>query len=67
MQNCVFVDEAGFDINMRSSYGGFLSDAQAIAEMSFTRAVSHTVLGTISTERVVYIEVRVLLNQKDKK
>lgn len=40
MQNCVFIDESGFDINMRRSRAWSKRGTQAIIESPSARAVS---------------------------
>ncbi|KAG2203631.1 hypothetical protein INT47_011725 [Mucor saturninus] len=56
-QNCVFVDESAFDINMRPPSGWSVKGTPAITTTPTTKAVSHTVLGAISTKFVVAIEL----------
>ncbi|KAG1456885.1 hypothetical protein G6F56_006732 [Rhizopus delemar] len=57
LENCVFVDESAFDINMRPS-GWSVKGMPAITTTPTTRTVSHTVLGAISTKFVVAMELR---------
>ena len=45
MKNCVFLDEAGFDVNRRRSRGWTQRGKPAIEETTFARDVSHTVIG----------------------
>lgn len=59
LQNCIFIDESGFDINMRPSYGRSVSGTSAIASTPSTKAESHSILGVIATVGVVNIDVRV--------
>ncbi|KAG1467189.1 hypothetical protein G6F56_004546 [Rhizopus delemar] len=59
LQNCVFIDESGFDINMRPSYGRSARNTPAIVITPSTKAESHSILGAISTVGVVNIDVRV--------
>ncbi|KAG1206990.1 hypothetical protein G6F35_011095 [Rhizopus arrhizus] len=58
LENCVFVDESGFDINMRLPGGWSAKGTPAITTTPSTRAVSHTVLGAISAKYVVSMELR---------
>lgn len=58
LENCVFVDESAFDINMRPPSGWSVKGTPAITTTPTTRAVSHTVLGAISTKFVVVMELR---------
>ncbi|OAC99616.1 hypothetical protein MUCCIDRAFT_167033 [Mucor lusitanicus CBS 277.49] len=66
LNNCVFVDESAFDINMRPATARSASGTPAIVTTPSTRAVSHTILGAISAMGVVNIEIR-LPNMKPKK
>lgn len=58
LQNCVFVDEAGFNINMRSPHARPVRGTPAIVETPTTRAISHTILGAISAIGVICVEIR---------
>lgn len=58
LENCVFVDESAFDINMRPPGGWSIKGTPAIVITPTTRAVSHTVLGAISAKYVVSMELR---------
>lgn len=58
LENCVFVDESAFDINMRPPSGWSVKGTPAITTTPTIKAVSHTVLGAISTKFVVAIELR---------
>lgn len=58
MQNCVFLDESGFDVNMRRSRGWSKKGNEAIVETPSARGVSHTVIGAISAFGVVNVSVR---------
>ena len=57
-ENCVFIDEAGFDINMRRSRAWSQRGKDAVVETPSTRGVSHTVLGAISSYGVVNVSLR---------
>ncbi|KAI8641033.1 hypothetical protein BD408DRAFT_368861, partial [Parasitella parasitica] len=48
LSNCVFVDESGFDINMRPPSAWSTVGTPAIVETKSTKATSHTILGAIS-------------------
>ncbi|CAO3663721.1 hypothetical protein G6F70_002427 [Rhizopus microsporus] len=48
MSNYVFVDESGFNINMRSPSAWSTVDTPAIVKTKSTRAISHTILGALS-------------------
>ncbi|OAD71612.1 hypothetical protein PHYBLDRAFT_170276 [Phycomyces blakesleeanus NRRL 1555(-)] len=58
LENCVFVDESAFDRNMRPPSEWSVKGTPAITTTPTTKAVSHTVLGAISTKFVVAIELR---------
>ncbi|EIE92067.1 hypothetical protein RO3G_16778 [Rhizopus delemar RA 99-880] len=58
MNNCVFLDEAGFDVNMRRSRGWAQRGKPAIEETTSARGVSHTVIGAISAYGVVNVSLR---------
>lgn len=49
LENCVFVDESAFDISVKGT--------PAITTIPTTKALSHTVLGAISTKFVVAIKL----------
>lgn len=57
--NCVFVDESGFDIDMRPPSAWSIVGTPAIVETKSTKVTSHTILGAISAMGVVDIELRV--------
>lgn len=59
LQSCIFIDESGFDINMRPSYGRSVSGAPAITSTPSAKAESHSILGAIATVGVVNVDVRV--------
>ncbi|KAG2215958.1 hypothetical protein INT45_010102 [Circinella minor] len=64
LQNCMFVDETGFNINMRQPYARSISGMPAIVETPTTRAISHTILGAISANDVIAIEIREPMKSK---
>lgn len=53
-----FWDEAGFSINMRSPNARSIRGTPAIVETPTSRALSHTILGAISANDVLTIEIR---------
>ncbi|CEG80005.1 hypothetical protein RMATCC62417_14402 [Rhizopus microsporus] len=57
LENCIFVDGSGFDINMRPAGGWSTKGTPAIVITPSTRAVSHTVLGAVSAKYVVSMEL----------
>lgn len=64
LRNCVFMDEAGFDINMRSPQARSLSDTPTMIETQSTRAISHTILRAMTAYNVVDIRIREPLKSK---
>ncbi|KAG0906821.1 hypothetical protein G6F57_010311 [Rhizopus arrhizus] len=65
--NCVFVDESGFDINIRPPSAWSTVGTPAIVETKSTKVTSHTILGTISAIGVVDIELRVAAKPKQRR
>ncbi|KAG1144248.1 hypothetical protein G6F37_006444 [Rhizopus arrhizus] len=57
LENCIFVNESGFSINMRLSDGWSLKGIPAVVSIPSTRAVAHTILGAISDKSVVSMEL----------
>lgn len=58
LENCVFVDESGFNVNMRPPSGWSLKGTPAIVITPSNKAVSHTILGAISAKFVVSMDLR---------
>jgi hypothetical protein len=58
-RNCIFIDEAGFDINMRASRAWAPRGQMAMATSPTTKAPSHTILGDISSVEVINLSIRV--------
>lgn len=58
LQNCVFLDESGFDINMTRERAWSTREEPAVVETPSGRATSHTVLGAISSVGVVNVSMR---------
>ncbi|KAG2191411.1 hypothetical protein INT47_012674 [Mucor saturninus] len=67
LNNCIFVDESGFDINMRRSRGWSQRGTEAIITTPSARGVSHTVIGAISAIGVVNLSMRESGNVKRRK
>ncbi|KAG2214756.1 hypothetical protein INT45_001352 [Circinella minor] len=63
-KNCIFIDESAFDINMKPPTARSARGTPAIVTSPSARAVSHTILGAISTCGVVNMEIRVPLTPK---
>jgi hypothetical protein len=58
LENCIFIDESRFDINMRSPGGWSERGAPVIVTTLSTRTISHTILGAISAKFVMAMEFR---------
>lgn len=58
-KNCIFIDEAGFDINMKPSRAWAPRGQMAVTTSPTTRAPSHTIIGAISTVGVINLSIRV--------
>jgi transposase len=67
LKNCIFIDESGFDINMRRSRGWAARGSPAVITTPSARAVSHTIIGAISAFGVVNISLREPGNVKRRK
>ncbi|KAG2209421.1 hypothetical protein INT47_008263 [Mucor saturninus] len=67
LNNYIFVDESGFDINMRRSRGWSQRGTEAIITTPSARGVSHTVIGAISAIGVVNLSMRESGNVKRRK
>lgn len=59
LQNCIFIDEAGFDINVWPSYINYALGTLAIVATPTAQAVPYTILGVISAMNIVNIEMRI--------
>lgn len=64
LENCVFVDKAGFNINKRSPHARSIRGTPAILETPSTRTVAHTILGAVSAKDVMSIQIRESLKPK---
>lgn len=67
MQNCVFLDESGFDINMCRYRAWAARGMQTVIESPSVKAVSHTVIGAVSAFGVVSVTLRDPGNVKKRK
>lgn len=57
-RNCIFIDEAGFDINMKPSRAWAPRGQMAVTTIPTARAPSHTIIGAISTVGVINLSIR---------
>lgn len=67
MQNCVFLDASGLDINMRRSRSWSQRGTQAIIESPSARAIAHTIIDAISAYGAVNVNIRDPGNFRKKK
>ncbi|KAG1325849.1 hypothetical protein G6F63_011984 [Rhizopus arrhizus] len=58
-KNCVFIDEAGFDINLKPSRAWAPRGQMAVTTAPTTKAPSHTILNTIPSVGVINLSIRV--------
>lgn len=57
-RNCVFIDEAGSNINMRNSWARSIVGTPATVEIEKTRAPSHTIIGAIHPKSVIHVAMK---------
>jgi transposase len=57
-KNCVFIDEAGFHINMRNNWARSKKGSPAIVKRPKTRAITHTIIGAIHSSSVVHVVMK---------
>jgi hypothetical protein len=57
-KNCIFIDEAGFHINMRNNWARSKSGSSAIVKQPKNRAQSHTIIGAIHSSSIVHVVIR---------
>ncbi|GAA5812768.1 hypothetical protein MFLAVUS_006226 [Mucor flavus] len=57
-KNCVFIDEAGFHINMRNSWARSPAGTRAVAKTAKTRVTSHSVIGAIHSSTVLHVVLK---------
>ncbi|EIE92359.1 hypothetical protein RO3G_17230 [Rhizopus delemar RA 99-880] len=58
-RNCIFIDEADFDINMKSNRAWAPRGQMAVTTTSTTKAPSHTITSALSSVGVVNLSIRV--------
>ncbi|CAN3354855.1 Tc1/mariner-like transposase, DDE-like motif [Diutina catenulata] len=58
LKNCVFIDEAAFDTNMRANQGWAPKGKKAIVKVPAARALSYSLLGAICASGVVLLAAR---------
>lgn len=57
-KNCVFIDEAGFSINMRNSWARSVRGTPAIVHVPKSRSPSHTIIGAIHASSVLHVVLK---------
>jgi hypothetical protein len=65
-KNCVFIDEAGFNINMRSNWARSTIGTPAFVELDKARAPSHTIIGAIHSSSVIHVAMKKTPPRKEK-
>jgi transposase len=65
-KNCVFIDEAGFNINMRSNWARSAIGIPAFVELEKTLAPSHTIIGAIHSSSVIHVAMKKPPPRKEK-
>ncbi|EIE78679.1 hypothetical protein RO3G_03383 [Rhizopus delemar RA 99-880] len=53
-ENCVFIDEAGFHINMRNNWARSPAGTRAVVKTAKTRATSHSVIEAIHSSAMLH-------------
>ncbi|KAG1448508.1 hypothetical protein G6F56_008922 [Rhizopus delemar] len=56
--NCVFIDEAGFHINMRNNWARSPAGTRAVVKTAKTRVTSHSVIGAIHSSAVLHVVLK---------
>lgn len=57
-KNCVFIDEAGFNISMRNNWAKSASGTPAVVTIPNTRAQSHTIIGAIHSSSIIHVVLK---------
>jgi transposase len=57
-KNCVFIDEAGFNINMRNNWARSAVRTPAPVEIEKTRSPSHIIIGAIHCSSVIHVVMK---------
>ncbi|EIE79795.1 hypothetical protein RO3G_04500 [Rhizopus delemar RA 99-880] len=57
-KNCVFIDEAGFNINTRNSWARSARGIPAIVQVPKSRSPSHTIIGAIHASSVLHVVLK---------
>ena len=65
-KNCVFVDEAGFRISMRSNWARSKPESTVVVKQPKTKAPSHTVIGAIHSSAIMHVVMKKPPPRKEK-
>lgn len=57
-ENCVFIDEAGFLINLRNNWTRSPTGTRAIIKTAKTRVTFHSVIGAIHSSAVLHVVLK---------
>ncbi|CEG70178.1 hypothetical protein RMATCC62417_06123 [Rhizopus microsporus] len=57
-ENCVFIDEAGFNINVRNNWARSAVGTPAQAEIEKNRSPSYTIIGAIHCTSVIHVVMK---------
>lgn len=57
-KNYVFIDEAGFHINLRNDWARSDIGTPAIVKIPKTKAPSHTIIGAIHASSVIHVTIK---------
>ena len=66
-QNCIFIDEAGFNISMRREYGWSAVGEKAVLTVPVTRGLNISFIGAISVKGCIELKVRTPVATSNKK
>jgi hypothetical protein len=57
-KNCVFIDEAGFNINMRNNWARSASGTPAVVTIPKTRTPSRTIIGATHSSSIIHVVLK---------
>lgn len=66
-KNCIFIDEAGFNISMRREYGWSAVGEKAILTVPVTRGLNVSFIGAISAKGCIELKLRTPVTSPNKK
>lgn len=64
-RNCIFIDGAGFHINLRNNWARPKKGSTAVVKQPKTRATSHTIMGAIHSSSIIHVAIRKPLPRKE--